>query len=74
MRNKIENVLNEIRPFIYQHGGEVELIGVKNNVVTVKMSGACSGCALSAVTLKDGIETIIMEEFPEITEVVSVDA
>ncbi len=74
MKNKIENVLNEIRPFIYQHGGDVELIGVKNKIVTVKMIGACSGCALSAMTLKGGIETIIKEEFPEIKEVVEIDS
>ena len=73
MKSKIKNLLNEIRPFILQHGGDVELLDVKDNVVSVKMMGACVGCSLSSITLKDGIEQIIKDEFPEIVSVEAVE-
>ncbi len=73
MKSKISNLLNEIRPFILQHGGDVELLEVKKNIVKVKMMGACVGCSLSSITLKDGIESIIKDEFPEIKSVESVE-
>jgi Fe-S cluster biogenesis protein NfuA len=69
MKRKIENVLNEIRPFLFSHGGDVKFIEYKDHVVTVEMVGACVGCSLSAVTLKGGIEQILMDEFPEVKEV-----
>ena len=73
MKSKISNLLNEIRPFILQHGGDVELLEVKKNIVKVKMMGDCVGCSLSSITLKDGIESIIKDEFPEIKSVESVE-
>jgi Fe-S cluster biogenesis protein NfuA len=73
MNRKIQNLLNEIRPFIMQHGGDVELLAVKGDTVEVKMMGACVGCSLSSVTLKDGIEQIIKDEFPEIVQVKAIE-
>ncbi|MCL4392657.1 NifU family protein [Patescibacteria group bacterium] len=73
MQKKIERVLNEISPYLASHGGAVEFIEYKNHIVKLKMLGACSGCALSSITLKNGIEEILKSEFSEISEVVSVE-
>jgi Fe-S cluster biogenesis protein NfuA len=73
MKRKIERVLNEIRPYLASHGGQVEFLSYKDHIVKLKMLGACSGCALSSVTLKNGIEEILKSEFNEIRKVVSVE-
>ena len=73
MKRKIQNLLNEIRPFIMQHGGDVELVSVMGDTVKVKMIGACVGCSLSSVTLKNGIESIIKDEFPQILNVEAIE-
>lgn len=73
MREKIEELLEkEIRPALASHGGGVELVDVDNNKVYVRLQGGCKGCAGARATLKGGIERIIRENFPEITEVVDV--
>jgi Fe-S cluster biogenesis protein NfuA len=70
---KVEKVLEQIRPFLRADGGDVELVEVgKDGVVKVRLQGACSGCQMSIVTLKDGIERILKREVPEVKEVVSV--
>jgi len=56
MRDKIEEVLNEIRPALQADGGDVELIDFHEGVVTVRMTGACGNCPMSMMTLKQGIE------------------
>ncbi len=63
----IESAIN---PALASHGGFAELIGVDDGKVYVTMGGGCQGCAASAMTLKDGIRTMLMEAIPEITEVV----
>ncbi len=72
MREKIEEALNKIRPALMRDGGNVELVGVKDGVVSVKLTGACFGCAMATMTLKMGIERILKQEIPEIKEVVAV--
>ena len=55
-------------------GGDVELVGIDdNNVVTVRLTGACVGCPMSQITLKNGIERIIKHEIPEVVSVESAD-
>lgn len=72
-RDKIEVVLDKIRPALVADGGNVELVNVNDEgVVEVKLTGACAGCPMSTMTLKMGIEQALREEFPEIKEVVSV--
>ncbi|MGH3666362.1 MAG: NifU family protein [Egibacteraceae bacterium] len=56
--------LESIRPYITSHGGAVEVLAVRDGVVRVRMSGACSGCTASAVTLQEGIEEALREGFP----------
>jgi len=71
MQEKVEAALKKIRPSLEADGGSVELVSVKDGVVTVKLTGACAGCPMSQMTLKAGIERIIKKEIPEVKEVVS---
>ena len=71
MRDKVEEILDKIRPSLMMDGGNVELIDVSDGVVKVKLTGACSGCPMSTMTLKMGIERILKQEIPEIKEVVA---
>jgi Fe-S cluster biogenesis protein NfuA/nitrite reductase/ring-hydroxylating ferredoxin subunit len=67
----IEEALDEIRPYVESHGGAVELVEISDGVVRVRMSGACEGCAASAMTLRRGIETAIRERLPQIKGVIA---
>ena len=73
MREQVEKVLEEVRPLLKGDGGDVELVEVVDGVVKVKLTGACMGCQMSNMTLKNGIERILKQELPEIKEVVAVD-
>lgn len=70
--DKIKEIINKLRPYLIGDGGNVEFIKYENNIVYIKMLGACAGCALIDYTLKDGIEMAIKEEVPEVKEVVNV--
>ena len=73
MRDKVEEVLEQIRPVLERDGGNVELVDVNDDgVVEVKLTGACAGCAMSTMTLKMGIERILKQQIPEVKEVVAV--
>ena len=71
-KEKVEGALAEIRGMLQQDGGDVELIDVKEGVVKVKLVGACGGCTMSTMTLKNGIERILKSKIPEVKEVVAV--
>ena len=71
MKDRVEAVLDKIRPGLVADGGNVELIDVNDGVVTVKLVGACAGCPMSSMTLKNGIEQILRREIPEIKEVLA---
>lgn len=73
MKEKVEKVLDKIRPSLMADGGNVELVDVEDGVVKVKLTGACSGCPMSQMTLKMGIERYVKKEIPEIKEVVAVN-
>lgn len=72
MRDKIEEVLAQIRPQLEADGGNVELVDVNDGTVSVRLTGACAGCPMSTMTLKGGIERILKEYVPEVKEVVAV--
>lgn len=72
MRDKVEELLNAIRPSLQADGGDVELVDIQDGVVSVKLKGACSGCPMSTLTLKNGIERLLKEQLPDVKEVVSV--
>ena len=71
MREKVEEVLNKIRPSLQADGGDVELVDVADGVVKVKLTGACGTCPMSTMTLKMGVERILKEQIPEIKRVES---
>ncbi len=72
MRDKVEAVLDKIRPQLMMDGGNVELVEVNDGTVKVKLTGACGGCPMASMTLKMGIEKILKQEIPEVKEVVAV--
>ena len=72
MRELIEKALDKIRPSLQRDGGNVELVEVEDGVVKVRLTGACGGCPMSQMTLKQGIEAVLKKEVPEVTSVESV--
>ncbi len=72
MREKVEYVLDQIRPSLQADGGDVELVDVTDGIVKVKLKGTCSGCPFSTLTVKQVIEHALKEKLPEIREVISV--
>lgn len=72
MREKVEAALEKIRPALKADGGDVELVDVKDGVVTVRLTGACGSCPMSTMTLRMGVERVIREDVPEIKELVAV--
>jgi len=69
MRDRIEEVLDEIRPALQADGGDVEFIDFNEGVVTVRMKGACGNCPMSMMTLKQGIEARMKAHIPEVLSV-----
>jgi Fe-S cluster biogenesis protein NfuA len=73
MREKIQAVLDEIRPSLNADGGDIQLVDVKEGgIVEVKLTGACQGCPMAVMTLKMGVERLLKERLPEVSEVVAV--
>jgi len=73
MKDKVQEAINQIRPGLQADGGDVELVDVgEDGVVKVRLVGACSGCAMSQMTLKMGIERFLKEKIPEVKEVIAV--
>jgi len=73
MQEAIQVVIDKIRPMLQADGGDVELVSVDNGVVKVRLQGACKGCPMSQMTLKNGIEKFIKKEVPEVERVEAVD-
>jgi Fe-S cluster biogenesis protein NfuA len=73
MREKIEQALDKIRPALQRDGGDIELVEVEENgIVKVRLTGACGGCPMSQMTLKQGVERIVKQLVPEVKAVESV--
>ncbi len=71
MKEKIEAALNKIRPALRADGGDVEVVEIKDGTVKVKLTGACGGCPMSTMTLKNAVEKVIKEQVPEVKKVVA---
>ncbi|OGF48386.1 MAG: hypothetical protein A2452_01145 [Candidatus Firestonebacteria bacterium RIFOXYC2_FULL_39_67] len=72
MKEQVQKALDKVRPSLQADGGDVELVEVtSDNVVKVKLKGACAGCPMSQMTLKNGIEKFLKKEIPEIKSVES---
>jgi Fe-S cluster biogenesis protein NfuA len=72
MREKIEAVLDQIRPNLVRDGGNVELVDATDGIVKVRLTGACGGCPMATMTLKQGVERVLKERLPEVKQVVAV--
>jgi Fe-S cluster biogenesis protein NfuA len=73
VRTRVQELIDTaINPAVSGHGGYIELIDVKDSTVYIRMSGGCQGCGAADITLKAGIERMIFEEVPEVTEVLDV--
>ncbi|OFY87124.1 MAG: hypothetical protein A3F72_16590 [Bacteroidetes bacterium RIFCSPLOWO2_12_FULL_35_15] len=71
---KVEEVLDQIRPYLQADGGNVTLVEItKDNIVRVELQGACKSCSMSLMTLKSGIEETIKRALPEITSVEAIN-
>ena len=76
-KNEIEthilSIIDRIRPFIVSDGGNIEYVKYEDNIVYIDLTGACKDCSMIDITLKDGIEEIIINEIPEVKEVRIID-
>lgn len=70
-QEKIIEIIDHLRPFLINDGGNIEFIKYENNIVYIKMMGACANCVMIDATLKEGIEAAIKSEIPEVKEVVN---
>ena len=68
----VEKALDEIRPFLISDGGNIKLLSIENNIVKVQLEGACNGCSVNQMTLKNGVEATIKKYAPQIEEVINV--
>ncbi len=74
MKEKVQAVIEKIRPMLQRDGGDVELVDVDDNgIVRVRLTGACAGCAMSQITLKQGIEKVLLNEIPEVNKVENIE-
>ncbi len=69
LRERVEQVLDSIRPYIQGDGGDIELLDVTDGVVQIRLAGACVGCMHSMMTLQLGVERMLKEAVPEIKAV-----
>ena len=72
-KQQVEQALDKIRPFLQRDGGDIQLIDVtEDGIVKVQLTGACHGCPMSQMTLKQGVERALMKEVPGVKEVQSI--
>lgn len=72
IEEKIVQIIDQIRPFLINDGGNIEYIKYENNIVYIKMQGACADCEMLDLTLSEGIEQAITSEIPEVLKVVNI--
>ncbi len=69
IRYKVEATIEKIRPYIQRDGGDISLEKIEDGIVYVRVHGACIGCSAIDMTIKDGVEAILLDEIPELKEV-----
>lgn len=72
LEDRVTKVLDAIRPGLQMDGGDIELVGIEDGVVKVRLTGACAGCPMSMMTLQMGVERAIKREVPEVVRVEAV--
>lgn len=71
--SRIIVLIDKLKPFLINDGGNLEFVKYENSIVFVRMMGACKECEMMDITLKEGIEEIIVNEIPEVKEVRNID-
>jgi len=72
IEDKVQKAIQEVRPNLQADGGDIELLGVENGVVKVKLKGACAGCPMSTMTIQWGVENFLKKKIPEVVKVEAV--
>ncbi|MEZ7856069.1 MAG: NifU family protein [Polaribacter sp.] len=70
--DNVEKALEEIRPFLMSDGGNIKLLSIEDEIVKIQLEGACIGCSVNQMTLKNGVEATIKKYAPQIVEVINV--
>jgi len=74
LNEKVQNVIEQVRPYLQQDGGDINFVEITDdNVVNVELTGACGACPFSTMTLKNGVEATLKKVIPEIKEVVAIN-
>jgi Fe-S cluster biogenesis protein NfuA len=73
MKEKVQQELDKIRPMLQADGGDVEFVDFEDGIVKVRLTGACAGCPMSQMTIKNGVEKRLKEQIPEVQSVESVE-
>jgi len=74
LQQNVEKALDEIRPFLKSDGGDVSLISIENNIVSIRFEGACTSCNVNQMTLKSGIEMTVKKYAPQIEKVINISS
>jgi len=72
LKESVEQALAKIRPMLQRDGGDIELVEVSDGIVKVRLTGACKGCPMSQMTMKQGVEKLLMQEVPGLKQVQAV--
>ena len=72
MKEAVEKALEKIRPLLQRDGGDIEFVEITDGIVKVRLTGACKGCPMSQMTLKQGVERMLLKEVPGLKEVQAV--
>lgn len=72
VEDRVRKAIQELRPNLQADGGDIELLGVENGVVKVKLKGACAGCPMSTMTIQWGVENFLKKRIPEVVKVEAV--
>ena len=70
----VEKALEEIRPFLISDGGNISLVSIEDNIVKVKLEGACVGCSVNQMTLRNGVEASVKKHAPQIEKVIDISS
>lgn len=73
LKTIVENALQEIRPYLQADGGNISLVAIQDNIVSVQLEGNCLGCSVNQMTLKNGVEATIKRHAPQILQVIEVN-
>lgn len=73
LKESVETALAEIRPFLQKDGGDITLVEITEDTVSVQLEGACLGCSVNQMTLKNGVEATIKRHAPQIKRVIEVN-